>query len=350
MKHIINTDEEMCRGCASCIRVCPIKDANIAHMCGDKLRVSIDSKKCIACGACLKACPHGVRSYNDDTELFFNNLNNGVPVALVVAPAFKENFVNWGSILAWLKTKGATTIVDVSLGIEICTWAHLRYIEQYNPSTLIPQPCPPIVGYIEKHCPQLVSKVSPVQSPIVCTSVYLKNPMGLPEKIAALTPCPAKTNEFSEVTTVDYNVTFKKLADYITAHNISVPPADFIFDHIAVASGKAMTTPGSLTKSVRRVIGCINLFNLKIKIDTIKSRYNVYRYLDLISKEKSEDCPLLLEALNCIGGCSFGAGCNTDKPEPVAEHQEVETGRDSERANLFSVFDHTLKLSDYIKQ
>lgn len=352
MKQIIETNDEKCQGCTSCIRVCPVKDANIALISADNLKVRIDSKKCITCGACLKACPHGARLYNDDTERFFHDLRYGEPIALIVAPAFKENFENWRSILAWLKTKGVSAIVDVSLGIEICTWAHIRYIERYHSAALITQPCPPIIGYIEKHCPQLFNNVSPVQSPILCTSIYLKKTLELPEKIAALTPCPAKTNEFEEANTVGYNVTFKKLADYITAHDIFIPQADFDFDKIAVSPDRAFTTPSSLTENVRRVIGCISFAGSKNDIDTIRRSGNVYRYLDSISKEEPGDFPVLLDALNCIGGCSFGAGCNIDKPElqPMAyKHYEVEAERAREQASLYSFFDNTLKLSDFIK-
>jgi iron only hydrogenase large subunit-like protein len=268
-----------------------------------------------------------------------------------VAPAFSVNFSNWKTILAWFKTQGVSVIVNVSLGIEICTWAHLRYLEQYKREALITQPCPPIVSYIEKYHRELLDRLSPVISPILCTAVCLKKVLKQSEKIAALTPCPAKADEFSKSDSVNYNVTFKKLADYLIAHNISVPPADFCFDHITVAARKALKIPSSLTESVRRVIGCINFGDSKIKIDTKKYQNNVYRYLDLISGEEREDHPVLFDALNCIGGCDFGSGCNKDKPEPMADkHHEVEAGRNIDQANLFSVFDYTLKLSDYIKQ
>lgn len=353
MKQIIETRSEKCRGCAECIRVCPVKDANIACVSADKPIVRINSIKCIACGACLKVCAYDARFYNDDTEQFFDDLSNRVPVALIVAPTFRENFENWRSVLAWLKTKGISVIVDVSVGIALCTWAHIRYIEQYNPTLMITQPCPPLVGYIEKHCPQLSKKISPVQSPILCTSIYLKNTLKLPDKIAALTPCPAKTNEFAEANTVSYNVTFKMLADYITTYKISIPQADFDFDNITVAPGRAFATPGSLADSERRITGCINLVGSKSDIDIIKNRGNVYRYIDVISREEPVDFPVLLDALNCVGGCGFGAGCNIKKSNfQHMPHRpcEDEAKHDSEQVNLFLFFDSMLKLSDFIKE
>ncbi len=54
-------DENKCKGCELCVRVCPV---NIVHM--DKERINIkgyhpatvkEMDKCIACGSCAKTCP-----------------------------------------------------------------------------------------------------------------------------------------------------------------------------------------------------------------------------------------------------------------------------------------------------
>lgn len=315
MKQIIATDADKCLGCFSCIGVCPVGEANIAYFKDDKLRVRVNPQKCIVCGSCLRACPNNARYYNDDTERFFGDLKNGVPMALIVAPAFSTNFLNWKAILAWLRTRGVSVIVDVSLGIKICTWAQIRYIERNNKAALITQPCPPIVSYIEKYCPELLNRLSPVFSPILCTAVYLMKVLKLPEKIAALTPCPAKADEFNKSDSVSYNVTIKKLADFLIAHEVSIPKADFEFDNIAVAPGRAHMMLSSLPEYIKRSLGCISLFNSQIKVEITKNHGNVYRYLDLFSQEGQGDTPMLLDALNCIGGCCYGSGCNINKPE-----------------------------------
>lgn len=68
MKPNIETNPEKCQGCTGCIRVCPVKEANIVYNEIDKVKVHIDPNKCIACGACLEACFHQARHYNDDTK------------------------------------------------------------------------------------------------------------------------------------------------------------------------------------------------------------------------------------------------------------------------------------------
>jgi iron only hydrogenase large subunit-like protein len=352
MKQIIQIDEDKCRSCSNCASVCPVQGANITHISVNKLNVCVDAKKCIACGACLKACPNGARFYNDDTERFFSDLRSGEPIALIVAPAFKENFENWRSILAWLKTQGIKIIIDVSFGIEICMWAHLRYMERYRSEVLITQPCPPIIGYIEKYHPELYRKISPVFSPILCASVCLKKTLALPERIAALTPCPAKTYEFVKANSVGYNVTFKKLAEYLSAYNIMIPQADFQFDNISAALGRASAMTSSLPESVLRMKGCISVNVANVKVAAVQSHDNIYHYLDLVAGETPEARIVLLDALNCKGGCCNGAGSSIGRPEfhhVTQLNYKGEMENDSGQAYLFLIFDDMLELSDYIK-
>jgi hypothetical protein len=160
-----------------------------------------------------------------------------------------------------------------------------------------------------------------------------------------------KAYEFSKSDNMGYNVTCKKLADYITAHNIPIQPAEFNFDNIAVASGNAFAMPSSLAESVKRVIGCISFIGSKRDINTTRSMGNVYRDLDLISSEESRNCPVLLDALNCIGGCSLGAGCYIAKSElQPEEHEYYEIDMEGviEQERLFSLFDIYRELYDYL--
>ena len=53
-------DGSKCVSCNSCIRTCPVPEANKAVITeSGKTIYSIDQNKCIRCGACLKACRFG---------------------------------------------------------------------------------------------------------------------------------------------------------------------------------------------------------------------------------------------------------------------------------------------------
>ena len=103
MKRVF-TIEEKCTGCNKCIAVCPVDCANQVYRAHDGTRkILVDNEYCIACGACLSACDHQARDYLDDTERFFTDLKNRVPMTVVVAPAAQVHYGELNRVFGWLK-------------------------------------------------------------------------------------------------------------------------------------------------------------------------------------------------------------------------------------------------------
>lgn len=89
--------------------------------------------ECIACGACFDACEHGAREFRDDTEAFFEALNKGEKISILLAPAFLANYPDeYGQVLGGLKKLGVQRIISVSFGADITTWAYLNYVKKNN--------------------------------------------------------------------------------------------------------------------------------------------------------------------------------------------------------------------------
>ncbi len=354
MREIIKTDTSKCEGCNRCVRVCPVSEANIAYVEGGNVKVRIDPEKCISCGACLKVCQHEARSYTDDTESFFRDLEKGTEIALIVAPAIRSNFENWESLLAWLKTKGVSRIYDVSLGADICTWAHIKYIRENEPGPIITQPCPAIVGYVEKYRPELVKNLSPVHSPMLCTAIFAREQLGSGCRIAALSPCVAKKIEFEDTNIIDYNVTFKKLSEYIARRGIRVPEADFRFDNISASLGRIYSMPGGLKENIEFYLG------KAVRVDKSEGQSKVYRDIDKFAYETEENLPAVFDVLNCEDGCNGGTGCSEgfsvfkinssmDKQRHIGMEKYERKGKD-EYTRLFSIFDKELSLDSFIRR
>ena len=111
---LVYTNEE-CVGCNKCIRACSCMGACVADEKDGSTFIHVDDDKCIACGACIDACEHHAREFNDDTERFFEDLKKGVKISLLVAPAFKANYINeYESVLGGLKALGVNRIINVS--------------------------------------------------------------------------------------------------------------------------------------------------------------------------------------------------------------------------------------------
>ncbi len=347
----IYTVETNCKGCNKCIFVCPTK-ANRAYWENSRNIINIKSGFCISCGECISICDHDARDYVDDLDLFFNDLQNGQDISLVVAPAAYQNFTNLKKVLGYLKSLGLNKIYDVSYGADICTWAYLKYIERNKPKTVIAQPCPVVVSYIEKFHTELLPYLSPVQSPVICLATILKKYDNVTDKFAFLSPCVGKKRECNEESTGDvlhYNITFAKLYDYITDNNINLddyPEAQF--DNIDSSIGLAFPRPGGLSENVKYHLGN------DVWTKQIEGVANIERYFgELVDDIKNDKpVPLLIDALNCEHGCNIGTGTKkTARFNDIDYKINVRKGEvlQDNTARLMNYFDENLRLEDFFR-
>ena len=301
-----------CIGCNRCISVCSCIGACIAEEEDGKKRISVDPDKCVACGACFDACEHGAREYLDDTERFFEDLKKGEKISILIAPAFRANYPNeYERVLGGLKQLGVNRMINVSFGADITTWGYLNYINQYDFKGGISQPCPAVVGYIERYIPSLIPKLFPVQSPVMCAAIYAKKEMGVTDKLAFISPCIAKKQEIDDPNNGDYisyNVTFDHLMKYIKEHKISGPNCT---DEIEYGLGSIYPTPGGLKENVYWFLG------ESVFIRQIEGEKHMYEYLEKNKNKIAEDKTpyLFIDALNCGQGCLYGTGIEPEKEE-----------------------------------
>ncbi len=303
---IYTTDE--CIGCNKCISGCPVLGANIAVIENDVNKVLVDGSKCIRCGHCLETCGHNARKYRDDTDVFFSDMAKGVPISILLAPAFLINYPNdYQKILGYLKQKGVKHIYSVSFGADITTWAYLNYIQTNSLIGGISQPCPAIVNYVEQYIPELLPKLMPVHSPMLCTAIYVKKYLKDGNKLAFISPCIAKGDEIHNSNThnlVNYNVTFHHLMEQLRDVNLSSYTAS---DEINYGLGSIYSMPGGLKENVEHFLGKESL------VRQIEGEGHVYDYLHsyLERINHNDRLPLLVDALNCSQGCNYGTATSS---------------------------------------
>lgn len=132
---------------------------------------------------------------------------------------------------------------------------NLWMIQKHNFVGGISQPCPAVVGYIERYIPELIPKLFPVQSPMMCGAIYARKHMGITDKLAFISPCIAKKMEMESERgkgLISYNVTFDHLMKYVRAHNITGPSAK---GEIEYGLGSVYPTPGGLKENVFWFLG-----------------------------------------------------------------------------------------------
>ena len=253
---LVKTNDN-CIGCNRCIKVCSSMGANVAVEKGKDNIIDVDPKRCIACGACLDVCEHKAREYEDDVERFFEDLSKGVKISVLIAPAFLANYPKeYEMYLGMLKKLGVNRFISVSFGADITTWGYIRYITENKFYGGISQPCPAVVGYIERYMPELIDKLMPVQSPMMCSAIYLNKYMKVSDKLAFISPCIAKKNEIDDPNNrgyVSYNLTFSHLVKYLKEHPVS--GATPYKDEIEYGLGSIYPMPGGLKENVYWLLG-----------------------------------------------------------------------------------------------
>jgi len=304
---IIKSRNDLCTGCNRCVRECPMETACITYQDEDgNIKVKIDLEKCIACGRCITACKHDARHFEDDTVRFFEDLAAGASISIIAAPAIRTNISEYKRLLTYLKQRGVNKVYDVSLGADICIWAHIKHISETGGAPIITQPCPAIVTYCEMYHRDLLKRLSPVHSPMACTSIYMKEYQGITDRVAAISPCIAKSNEFEETKLAQYNITFSRLFAYLKYNNISLPDEETEFDHEESGLGSLFPMPGGLKENIEYFIG------KKLHIAKAEGA-DVYEKLNIYSETPDEFLPDIYDVLSCTEGCNVGTATSHDK-------------------------------------
>lgn len=311
MAGVVFTNDK-CIGCNKCISVCPVLTANHMALVDGKTRIEVDKEQCINCGACFDACEHGAREYLDDTEQFFSDLKSGTKISVLIAPAFPANYPGeYERVLGGLKALGVNHIISVGFGADITTWAYINYIQKNHFYGGISQPCPAIVNYIEMYRPELLQKLMPVHSPLMCAAIYAKKYMGITDKLAFISPCIAKKNEIDDPSTngyVSYNVTFEHLMRYVRENKISGTP---VKEETPAGLGSLYPMPGGLKENVHWFCGD------EVFVRQIEGEGHAYEFLEDYHRRVSngKKLPFMVDALNCGMGCLYGTGAESEKAQ-----------------------------------
>jgi len=306
---VIRIDESKCINCHRCIAVCPVKYCNDGS--GDVIRLNHDM--CIGCGQCITACHAHARQPVDDFDSFMTALKNNQNIVAFVAPSVAAQFPDkYLQLNTLLRRMGIKAIFDVSFGGELTVKSYLEYMKQKSPKTVVSQPCPAIVTYVELYQPELLPYLAPADSPVLHAMKMVRRyyPQYKNYKFAFISPCIAKRREFDETKIGDYNVVYASIEKYIKDNNInlsSYQPSEY--DNPDAERGVGFSSPGGLLMTAIRESHHIHSITRKTE-----GPHNIYPYLrDLPEAIAKDNCPKLIDCLNCEKGCNGGTGTTVSK-------------------------------------
>ena len=194
----VHFDKRLCRGHATCIRVCPTKAIRMV----DKRTVKVVGQ-CIGCGECMRVCDTGaVTAASSRTG---NIGQNHVAIALV-SPVLYAQFpgVMPKDILLGLYQMGFRHTIDMSYFLEIFHYATEEFINRNRESKKSPWPlispvCPVVVRLIAYQFPSLMPHVLPVLRPVALMAREVKRriipyyrDLGDAVSLYYINPCPTK--------------------------------------------------------------------------------------------------------------------------------------------------------------
>lgn len=304
MNELIKTNIHACVGCNKCMRICPVETANVAFLDRHgRIKIRTDRTKCLACGACITVCHRRARYYADDTARLFSDLESGQKVSILISPSVRTNFPDYRNIIHYLRGMGASKIFDVSAGIDIYVWAHLRHLEKFSPFTMITTYCPVLIAYCELHRPELLPRLSPIRSPSSVLAIFLKDYLKIDDDLAVLSPCLCQKTEFDPTKeNLKYSLTFARLREHILKTNPNgLPPGESDFDRPDMSIGAGSALHDSFRRNLTFFTGN------SLRIDSASGQ-KVFHLLDVYAASDPGDVPQILDLVSCDMGCSLGPG------------------------------------------
>lgn len=354
MSHsLIRLDQERCVGCNRCITVCPMRLTNKESKDSQgNLIIDIRSEYCIDCGRCIRHCDKKARQFVDDTEQFMADLMANKRFSIIFAPAFKTNYAEYKKVLGLFRQYNVNKIYDTSFGAEITTWAYLKFIKESGQTGWISQPCPVVVNMIEKYFHNLLPKLIPIHSPMMCTAVYMRKYMNIQDDMVFLSPCIAKKDEISRYGLIKYNVTYKHLVEYLERNHVNYRScAESEADSPPPELGSFYSRPGGLRENVEFHT------NSSVWVRQVEGSEELHKYFVQYSDRIKQpvELPLLVDVLNCMRGCNDGTATNKVIKSDEVElnihkmHNNVIKGKavSKKKYKMFKTFDKQLNLEDF---
>ncbi len=324
-RYPIFTAEAECQDCFKCVRQCPVKAIRVkgAH-------ASVMPELCIACGGCVQVCPVHAKKVRDDAGRARSLIKEGSPVYVSLAPSWVNEFKGLPApkMIAALKKLGFTGVSETALGAQIVSEKTSKLLNSEHTGLMISSACPVAVDFILKYFPDLAGCISPVLSPVLSHSLYLKKVFGEKIKVVFIGPCIAKKNEADRHSDIlSMAVLFSRLRQWFKEEKIDpysmITGADDVFVPEPSKEGALYPIEGGMNETIRKFPEC-----QKVNFVSIGGIEAIRQALDGLRTERITE-PVFLETLACIGGCVHGPGTEHNSPgllERLRVLRNVHTG------------------------
>ncbi len=238
-KQLVFTVKDRCRVCFTCVRECPVKAIRIENG-----QAEVITERCIGCGNCVKVCRQKAKTYLRLTDEVNELLRSDKKTIACIAPSFPAEFTEWEDykiLVGMIRSLGFDWVTEVAFGADLVAAAYKEFYEAELPEGIISSDCPAVVYYVEHYQPDLVKNLTPLVSPMVAATRFLKQRHGDDVVVVFIGPCLAKKTESTEI---DFAITYTELRELFkirAIHQNNSIPSDFDPPH----AGKGAIFPVS---------------------------------------------------------------------------------------------------------
>jgi iron only hydrogenase large subunit-like protein len=297
-------------GSRACENVCFYKA--LSH--DEQGNVVISAKDCVGCGECIASCEKNNLTDIREVVPIFELINSGVPVYVLIAPAFLSQFsprMTPGKLRSAFKALGFAGMIEVALFADILT---LKEALEFNEAVTKKEDfiltsccCPMWVGMIRKVYSTLAPHMPPSVSPMVASGRAIKK-LHPESKTVFIGPCIAKKGEARQPDiedAVDFVLTFQETDEIFRAAGID-PEAleEDLRDHSS-AAGRIYARTGGVSKAVEDTVE--RLFperDIKVKAMQADGVPTCKALLKEVMEGKID--ANFIEGMGCPGGCVGG--------------------------------------------
>ncbi|MDD4308908.1 MAG: [Fe-Fe] hydrogenase large subunit C-terminal domain-containing protein [Candidatus Cloacimonetes bacterium] len=329
MNKPIYTEKTKCQDCYKCVRECPVKAIRVVEG-----SAQVIPEACILCGRCTEVCPVGAKKIRDDLADAMHLLKSKQQVIVSLAPTYRTEFsgLSAGKLINAIKSIGFYGVSETALGAQVVSSACAKLLNSGSNPLLISSACPSVVHLIEQYYPQLVSNITPLQSPLQAHSRLIKELYGEECGVIFIGPCIAKKNEVDN--SFDIALTFADLRRWFNIKGVDWNSLqnDGCFIPYPAEEGGLYPIDGGMIEGIK--IHSTPSETLYMSFSGILEICEAFTELSTAGFSQ----PVFIEALACTGGCINGPGVTqrgslarkrfkvqTETPPAPNERTEIES-------------------------
>lgn len=171
---IISPDK--CTGCYNCVKSCFPKAIKIDT---STETININSNLCTECGFCTKSCKANILQFSNSLSLIKEFIKSEKKVYVILDSIFQSEFpgITFHQMEQALIKAGFDGVYNNFNGFALHDYITKEYFNETN-RTVFKSFCSPFIDYVQKNYPELISFLSPAETPENITSRLIKEELG----------------------------------------------------------------------------------------------------------------------------------------------------------------------------